>query len=42
MMDDLKGLLGERAIREGDGHPGKVCADINANGEIRGAVKHLK
>ena len=42
MMDDLKGLPGKGAIREGDGHPGKVRADIKANGEIRAAVKHLK
>ena len=42
MVDDLKGLPGKGAIREGDGQPGKVRADIKANGEIRAAVKHLK
>ena len=42
MMDDLKGPAPERAIGESDGHPGKVRADIKANGEIRAAVKHLK
>nr|WP_290090650.1 hypothetical protein [Enterocloster clostridioformis] len=41
-MDNLKGLAPKRAIGESDGHPGKIRADIKANGEIRAAVKHLK
>lgn len=42
-MDDLKGLPDKRTVREGDRHPGKISANIEADREVRrNAVNECK
>ena len=42
VMYDLKGFSNKGAIRESNGHPGKISANIKADGQVRCVVKHLK
>ena len=41
-MDDLEGLPAKSSVRESNGHPSKVGADIKADREVRNGLKHLK